>query len=133
MSFDAVRELETALGCSLPTDYRVFLSRHVRSTLEPQLLVRPTPPAPGSGEEDVVTEIYTASDILRMGRQGVADAEMLVVGSVQPSGYLYMCCRSGEVGAIYIGFPFEDREFYLVAPTFAQFQARCRPDVSADA
>lgn len=133
MSFDAVRELETALGCSLPTDYRAFLSRHARSTLEPQLLVRPMQPAPGSGEEDVVTEIYTASDILRLGRQGVPDAEMLMVGSVQPGGYLYMCFRKGEVGAIYIGFPFEDREFYLVASTFKQFQGRCRPDVSADA
>jgi len=133
MSFDAVRELETALGCSLPTDYRAFLSRHVHSTLQPQLLVRPMEPAPGSGEEDVVTEIYTASDILRMGRQGVPDAEMLVVGSVQSSGYLYMCFRKGKLGAIYIGFPFEDREFYMVAPTFKQFQVRCRPDVSADA
>ena len=133
MSFEAVRQLESALGCSLPADYRAFLSAHASSYLKPHLLVRPLEQAPGSGTEEIVSEIYTANDILELGRQGVPEAEMLVIGSVQPGGYLYMRFREQQVGAVFVGFPFEDPKFYLVAPTFAQFQARCRPDVEADA
>ena len=133
MSFASVRKLENELGLLLPADYRAFLSNHDRSYLEPHLLVRHVVPVPGSGPEDLVSALYTAEHIVKTGRLGEPREAMLVVGDVEPGGYLYMCFAPGKVGHMFIRFPFQDTTSYPVGSSFTAFMERCRSEPEGDA
>lgn len=132
MAFEIVRELERALGVALPTDYRRFLVDHHTAYLTPSLWLRHMVPVPGSGKEDMVTALYTARDILDSDLLGEPEDDMVVVGLVEPGGYLYMCFSSAGFGSMHIRFPFQDRTFYPVGRSFSDFRARCRPCEASD-
>ena len=133
MSFEAVRRIESAIAAALPADYRVFLSAHETKYLEPCLLVRHKVPVPGSGPEDMVTALYTATDILDSELLGEPEEKMVIVGLVEPGGYLYMCFAAVDFGSVYVRFPFHDSTFYPVGRSFSEFMARCRPAPESDA
>lgn len=133
MSFEAVEKIESILGAALPADYRVFLATHDVKYLEPPLLVRHTMPVPGSGPEDMVTALYTATDILDSELLGEPEERMVIVGHVEPGGYLYMCFAPAGFGSMYVRFPYQDGTFYPVGNSFSEFKARCRPDPESDA
>ena len=133
MSFEAVRKLESALGAALPSDYRVFLTTHTTEHLEPPLLVRHLVQVPGSGPEDVVTSLYTATSIIESELLGEPEERMVIIGQVEPGGYLYMCFKASDFGSVYVRFPYQDSTFYPVGKSFSLFMARCRPDPESDA
>jgi hypothetical protein len=133
MTFETVRKFESVFGAALPADYRVFLTTHSSKYLEPSLLVRHMAPVPGSGAEDVVTALYTAADILDSELLGEPEEKMVIIGLVEPGGYLYMCFSATDFGTVYIRFPFQDSTFYPVGRSFSDFMARCRPDPESDA
>lgn len=133
MSFETVQKLEAALGQSLPADYRIFLSGHSMKYLAPGLLVRHMVEVPGSGPEDSVSALYTAADILESDLLGVPEKKMIIIGLVEPGGYLYMCFSESDHGAVYVRFPYQDSTFYPVGHSFSSFLARCRPDPESSA
>ena len=133
MTFETVTELEAALGCPLPADYRDFLSGHLAKYLEPSLLVRHMVDVPGSGPEDVVSALYTAADILGSDLLGEPEQQMIIIGLVEPGGYLYMCFAPNNLGAVYVRFPYQGRTFHPVGHSFSAFLARCRPEPEGDA
>jgi hypothetical protein len=133
MAIENVTELEAALGQPLPADYRDFLSGHLAKYLEPSLLVRHMVDVPGSGPEDVVSALYTAADILESDLLGEPNEKMVIIGLVEPGGYLYMCFAPNDFGGVYVRFPYQDSRFYPVGHSFSAFLSRCRPEPESDA
>lgn len=132
MSCEAVEKMESLLGAALPADYRAFLLTHSTKYLEPSLLVRHMVPVPGSGAEDIVTALHTAGDIVASDLMGEPEKAMVIVGLVEPGGYLYMCFAAADFGSLHIRFPYQDRTYYPVGRSFSEFMARCRPEPQDD-
>ncbi|MBX3618928.1 MAG: SMI1/KNR4 family protein [Rhizobacter sp.] len=128
-----VVELETELGGSLPGDYRSFLENHSPSSFGGWQLFRTLDPIPGSDGEEALDVLYSASRIVRDGMQGAWERKMLVIGGLQPGGYVYLCFEPENFGAVYVRYPYQSNRFYLAGRSFSEFQSRCRPYPESDA
>jgi SMI1-KNR4 cell-wall len=133
MFIEAVEKLEAALRSRLPVDYRAFLTSHGQDFCDPWQLVRLTEPMPQSDAEEALDTLYSASKIVKDGVQTDPERQMLIIGGLQPGGYLYMCFDAKDFGSVYVRYPYESKTFYLVGRSFSEFQSRCRPYPESDA
>ncbi len=128
MLAEAVGLIERRIGKPLPAAYRAFLLRHQDRYLDPNWLVRPAETIPGSGPEEYLRSLATAQGLLDQGLIGEPDESMLVIGEIEPGGYLYLNVGPQRFGALFARFPFNDPKFYLVATDFGDLLQRSRPD-----
>ena len=128
-----IEELEVELGSRLPDDYRMFLMNHSQDSFEEWQLFRTLDPIPGSEGEEALDVLYSASRIIQNGMQGAWERKMLIIGGLQPGGYLYVCFESENFGAVYARYPYQSSSFYLAGRSFSEFRSRCRPYPESDA
>lgn len=128
MALNAIVEIEARIGSPLPAAYRAFLENHASSHLEPGWLVRTAEAIPGGGPEEYLRSLATSSQLIDQGLIGEPAEGMLVVGDIEPGGYLYLSVGQSRTGAFFVRFPFQDPRFYLVATDFDDLRARSRPD-----
>ena len=128
MSLQHIVVIEERIGGSLPLSYRAFLQERSDRYLTPNWLVRTCEPIPGGGPEEVLSSLATAAQLLEQDLIGEVSEGMLVVGEVEPGGYLYLSVGKNRPGAFFARFPFQDPKFYLVAIDFDDLLARSRPD-----
>ena len=70
-----------------------------------------------------ITASQAAKDLVGEPSEG-----MMVVGEIEPGGYLYLSVGSNRPGAFFARFPFQDPMFYRVADDFDDLRGRSRPD-----
>lgn len=133
MFLETVQKIESALGRELPSDYRDFLVAHRERGLDPSLLVHHAEPVPGSGLENEISVLYTAANIFDSDLIGDPENKMIIIGLVEPGGYLYMCVSPADYGSVHIRFPYQDSTYHVVGRSFSDFMARCRPCPDEDA
>ena len=90
MSSSAISLIEQRLGRPLPPAYRTFLASHSSRALDPNWLVRTAEPIPGGGPEEYLRSLATAEDLIAQDLVGEPAEGMLVVGEIEPGGYLYL-------------------------------------------
>ena len=128
MSNASIAEIERRLGRALPSAYRAFLEMHAARYLEPGWLVTTAEAIPGGGPEECLRSLATATDLLAQDLVGEPSEGMMVVGEIEPGGYLYLSVGSNRPGAFFARFPFQDPMFYRVADDFDDLRGRSRPD-----
>lgn len=128
MSSSAISLIEQRLGRPLPPAYRTFLASHSSRALDPNWLVRTAEPIPGGGPEEYLRSLATADDLIAQDLVGEPAEGMLVVGEIEPGGYLYLSVGENRPGAFFARFPFQDPRFYRVADDFDDLLRRSRPD-----
>ena len=128
MSSSAIQLIEQRLGRALPPAYRTFLESHSSRALDPNWLVRTAEPIPGGGPEEYLRSLATAEDLIAQDLVGEPAEGMLVVGEIEPGGYLYLSVGENRPGALFARFPFQDPKFYRVADDFDDLLRRSRPD-----
>ena len=128
MSTDDIAEIERRLGRALPAAYRAFLETHASRHLEPGWFVTTAEAIPGGGPEEYLRSLATATDLLAQELIGEASEGMMVVGEIEPGGYLYLSVGSNRPGAFFARFPFQDPTFHRVADDFDDLRDRSRLD-----
>ncbi len=128
MSLEAIAIIEERIGCALPTAYRAFLEHHSARYLLPNWLLRTSDTIPGGGPEEVLRSLASAAQLLEQDLVGEVSEGMLVVGEIEPGGYLYLSVGGNRHGAFFVRFPFQDPKFYFAAADFEDLIARSRPD-----
>ena len=128
MSNPTIAQIERRLGRPLPAAYRTFLETHASRALDPNWLVRPADPIPGGGPEEYLRSLATADDLLAQDLVGEPAEGMLVVGEIEPGGYLYLSVGENRPGAFFARFPFQDPTFYRVADDLDDLRRRSRPE-----
>jgi hypothetical protein len=128
MSASAVAAIEKSIGRPLPETYRAFLVQRTSSYLDPSWLVKTEEAIPGGGPEEYLRSLLTAQELLANGLVGEPEEGMMVVGEIEPGGYLYLSIGPTKPGAFFARFPFNDPKFYLVARSFDELLQCSRPD-----
>jgi hypothetical protein len=72
--------------------------------------------------------LHTATELLEQGLIGEPEVGVLVVGSIEPGGYLYLSVGGDRPGAFFVRFPFQDPKFYVAASDFDDLLNRSRAD-----